>query len=285
MTELALDEIADDRLGPLTIRCGVGLTVLVADQRATLGRLLDIAAGARRPRRGRASLDGEDLYTSPEARRKLGALLAEEALPPRASVRESAQLALALRKPGADAEALLVEWGLGPLLGANPERLRAEQRRAVALCLALATPHAAALVLCDPLALASLLDPARIRDACWRAATRAVVVVGTTALEDAAALGGELELILRGRLAEAGPYARGLAHEALVRSGHSAQLAELLRADPDLEVSFDAARCPRELFVRGATQARICERVLEVVRQEGLALDALSPIMRLGALP
>jgi ABC-type uncharacterized transport system YnjBCD ATPase subunit len=284
LTELALDEIVDDRLGPFTLRRGVGLTVIVGDQRAALARLIEIAAGARRPRRGSARLDNEEIHRSPEARAKLGALLAEEALPPRASVGESAQLALGLRKPGAEADAALDEWGLARLRGESPERLGAEELRAVALCLALAAPHAAAIVLFDPLGLAAKLGHARIRDACWRAAERAVVIVCTTLLDDAAALGGELVLVLGGRVTDATLYARGLAREALVRSADSSRLAECLRADAELEVSFDAARSPRELFVRGASQALISERVLRAVREEGLALDALSPINRLGAL-
>jgi ABC-type thiamine transport system ATPase subunit len=283
LTQFELEGVEDDRLGPLTLRPGPGLTIVVSDELEPLARLLGVASGVRRPRRGSARLDGVNVRSSPRARRRLAALLAEEELVPSRSVGEAAQLAWDLRGVAGSAEACLREWGLGGLITTEPRRLLPERRRAVALALALGAP-AALVVLHDPLALAPLLGHAKIRDACWRAAESAVVLVGTPSFDDAKELGGELALLTRGRLApaiSAAPWPR----EVLVRCAESARLAELLRADAELEVGFDAARTARELFVRGPSHARVAERVLRVARDAELSVDALAPLGEKTGLP
>jgi ABC-type multidrug transport system ATPase subunit len=277
MSELELEDLLDDGLGPLDLRFGPGLNVCLADSVMMLARLVELASGARTPRRGRALYARANLRESPEARRKMACLRSEEALPAAANVRDSLAIVLGLRGSQASPDALLDEWGLGVYARSAPDRLRNDERRALQLAVCLSGIGTSLILLHDPLALAPRLSRRRMLARCAELSREQTLLITTDSLPDAIAFGGRAYLFERGRVSNFVGLALHRVGESLrVRSMEAKRLAEALGAESCLHVRFDAHASKSELSVSGETLASLATSVARVASEQRIAVESLS---------
>ena len=282
MTRLELHQLSDEGFGPLSLTFEAGLWVMLGDSSGALGRVLEIASGMRRARKGRALLDGEDVFESARARRKLASLLPSEALLPAPRLRESLELAAELRGASLNGAELLERSGLARFADLAPERLAPAVARAVALCFALAQKSPSALLLHDPFSLHAWLPKELVLAHCRALAERACVLITTTRLEDAIALGGTSCRLEQGRMIPNVGLAKGPAEASMlvVRSPDAQRLSLLLAEHAAVHgVVYDEQRSPRELMVRGADLPTLARSLCEVARSEQLVLEAFAPLV------
>jgi ABC-2 type transport system ATP-binding protein len=278
LSTLSFVNVSARRWGPLNASLSSGLHVIVSDDPLALADLVEVASGMASAR-GSVFLDGADVAESPAARRRIASLQAREILLPARTTSES--VALALEAYGAaPKDDLLARAGLARLAELAPEALGHAARRAIAFTVALEVTALDALVLYDPLALETQLPREHIVSACRERAERAVVIVATPQLDDAAAFGGALFVIAGGRLCPSASLTGAVSHDTnlMVRSLDAARLTDLLRADATLSVHFDAQRSKHEFFVRGADVTSTARIVLSTAWQNGLELTAISPV-------
>ncbi len=200
MTELVLSQASAGALLHAEWRFGPGTSVVLGDDSRALSALVGVASGSETPERGRVLLDGASLEFAPAARRKVASLLAEEALPPARTVELCVTRILAARGDQRDARAVLAGFGLERWGGRRPSDLDWDERRSLALSLALGHERARAFVLYEPLA-TSGVAATRVHDELERAARGgAVVLLFTTSVDSALALGGPTVWLERGVL-------------------------------------------------------------------------------------
>jgi ABC-type multidrug transport system ATPase subunit len=154
-----------------------GMYRLWGDDPTALGPILECAIGTRLPERGTLTIDGVNPATTPQLRGEIGSLLPEEpTLPPgRVSVRMS-QLQQLRGGPPSTALELLQTIGGGHLGDRLCQDLTANERRIVALALALALQAPKLVVLHTPFAIAGI-DRRRVCDRLVVLAQRGVVVL------------------------------------------------------------------------------------------------------------
>jgi ABC-type taurine transport system ATPase subunit len=250
-----------------------GRYVVLGSEREPQVALVAVLSGAEQPKRGLVRLDGRSPSASPEARRKVAALLGEEALPPANTVHDSVAKALAARGGRAsDAAGVLADAGLEPLAKVPPNRLAPREMRSVALALALA--HEAELfVLHEPLT--TLVAAAFVVARLDQHATRgALIVTCTTSPADASVLGGQWLSLEQGRLRAperttvrlgAGPW-----QQVLVETPDARTLSQLLLDSPH-GLSTELVS-PDALSVVGPALDTTVQALLELARHHGLEL-------------
>lgn len=282
MTRLELSRVADAGLGPISVRFEAGLWVLLCDPSESSTRLFEIAAGARRARRGQALLEGRDVFESPSARRKMATLLPIETLLPAPRVSESLELSAQLRGVSLNGARLLADSGLARFADLAPERLGPVEQRAIALLFSLALDSTEALLLYDPFSLHALVPKERVLARCRALSERACVLVATPRLADAIALGGATGRLERGYflphvgVRQSPASACGL----LVRSDQAERLCDLMRRHSAVQsVHFDEQRSTRELLLRGVDLPSLARALGEVAHAEHVALEALTPLV------
>lgn len=274
MTELTFTGVADQWLGPLTLRLPSGLHVLTGDA-PPLGRLVEIASAFRRPRKGVVTLGNVSVAAS-SLRRRLAVLLPQEELVAARTVVEAVGVASSMRGLPGSAAGLLENAGLQSLAGHDPRLLDSPTRRAVALALALADTPAEALVLYDPLTVSPLLQRPFIVESCLTHAATKPVLIATPHLEDALLLGGTQLTLARGMLVL--PQTDALAPTVVLtlRSNEARQLASLLVGEPGvLGVTFDEQRSPFELVVRSSDAEAIAESVTRVAVEHAIPISSM----------
>jgi len=145
-----------------------GRYVVLSSEREPLADLVAVLCGREPPRQGQVLVDGAAPAASPALRRRLAALLPDEALPPAKTVSQSLEKALAARGASSGAAASLLEdAGLARLAALAPAALGARATRSVALALALAHSSAELFALHEPLA--TLVSPSFVLAVCWPA--------------------------------------------------------------------------------------------------------------------
>jgi ABC-type sulfate/molybdate transport systems ATPase subunit len=220
LATLAVDLTLPLRAFELGLTLEVGGTVaLVGPSGAGKTSALLAIAGLARPSAGRIAL-GDDVWFDaarrvfrPPDERRVGFVFQEYALFPHMTVREN--VAYGGRGGGARVDELLVRFRIAELAGARPEELSGGERQRVALARALAR---------DPGVL--LLDePLAALDASTRSAVRAELqellrelalptLLVTHDYEDAAALAGDVGVVVAGRLRQLGSPRELVAHPA-----------------------------------------------------------------------
>ena len=264
-------------LGPLRsadLDLTPGRYVVLGSEREPQVALVALLTGTEPPQRGLALLDGHSPSTSPETRRKVAALLGEEALPPAKTVHHSVAKALAARSGNASAAAgLLADAGLAPLAEVAPNRLGPRETRSVALALALAHDTAELLALHEPLTtlLAAAFVLARLEQ---HTARGAIVLSCTTSPADASVLGGQWLCVEQGRLRAqertaprlgAGPW-----QQVLVETPDARTLSQLLLDSPHgLATEVVSSE---SLKVIGPALDVTVQQLLELARHHGLEL-------------
>lgn len=254
-----------------------GRYVVLGSEREPQVALVALLTGAEQPKRGLALLDGRPPSASPEARRKVAALLGEETLPPAKTVQQSVARALAARGGSASAAAgLLADAGLAPLAEIAPHRLGPRETRSVALALALAHDTAELFALHEPLT--TLLAAAFVLTRLDQHTARgAIVLTCTTSPADAGVLGGQWLCVEQGRLRAqertslrlgAGPW-----QQVLVETPDARALSQLL-ADSQHGLSTELVS-PHALKVVGPALDITVQELMELAHQHGLELSRI----------
>jgi ABC-type sulfate/molybdate transport systems ATPase subunit len=254
----------------------------------TATRILAAIAGLRPPERGKITIDGVAPDSAPALRRAIGSLFATEAALPAGSVADGMDALLQLRgTPHTAAVECLRVVGATHLHPRLAETLSADERRGVALALALASERPRVLALDSPLAI-NCVDTGRVRERLRSLKGQCVIVIITASHRDYADLGA-LEVRLRdNRMLYPQPAAQAnhpqnsdIAFSAAPISGalefdlvtsDAARLAAALLNDPDFKhVEVLAAQ-----RLRGTASCRTAAaRLLEHALSQGVQLLAV----------
>lgn len=255
-----------------------GRYVALSNEREPLSDLTTVLSGAEPPRNGRVLLDGASPAASPELRKKLASLLADETLPPTPTVRQSVAQVLAAR--GADpsrAASVLEGAELSRFVDVPTAALGARETRSVALALALAHESAELFSLHEPLA--TLLSPALVLSRLDQHTARgALIVAATTSPADATLLGGAWLCIELGRVrATPGPTPRlgaGPWQQVLVESPDARTLVQLLHDSPQ-GLSSELSASGQSLKIVGAALDVTVQEVARLARAHGIEITRI----------
>lgn len=243
--------------------------------------LICALSGAERLRRGKVTLDGVVVGKSPAARRSVASLLAEEPVLGTASVASLATQALQLAGETTTAELALALVGAEDLATRSHATLSQDQRRWVALGIALARTSAKVLALQDPQWACPASKVDRVFTALQQAADTRVVVVATADAEVASRLGGVHYLMRAGVIAGTATSARALAAWALdgvevcLQTVAPAQVCALLSQSEEVTAALFDARSG-EVSLRGRSLEALCEEITRVFHNNRLELRALT---------
>jgi len=255
-----------------------GRYVALSNEAEPLGDLALVLAGKEPPRSGRVFLDGGAPASTPGLRRKIGALFADEALPPSNSVQSSITKVLTARGTNASAAAtVLGDAGLAHLAEVSPDALGPREERSVALALALSHDSAELFVLHEPLAtsIAPSFVLSRLDD---HTARGAIVLATTTSPADATTLGGAWLCMELGRIrATPGPTPRlgtGPWQQVLVETNDARALSQLLHDSPH-GLSTELGSSPQALKITGPALDITVQEVVSIARQHGLEIHRI----------
>jgi ABC-type thiamine transport system ATPase subunit len=286
MTRIVLNAVSDGPLLGVSVELVPGITVILGADSSALARMIELCTGVRSPARGLLLVDGERIDDRPLRRKLVASLLEDEALPEARDVSGALSLALRARDDRRGAAQLLEEYELTHLGSEHPGRLRAGERRALGLALALSHERADILALYEPFAAGTRLPPDRVKAALEAAAARgAVVIVCTRELDDARRIGGNVLVLDQSGLAElAGtsmpPDAVSL--ELRVKSDRPRDLVAALASDEAVSaVRFDERSSVGEIEVSG----RDIEVAASAVSRHAVALGVSVSEIRFGAPP
>jgi molybdate transport system ATP-binding protein len=184
-----------------------GTVALVGPSGSGKTSTLRVLAGLAAPRRGRVALDGEPWLDTasrlslPPDRRRVGLVFQDYALFPHLDVRSN----IAFGAGGRPVDSLLERFRVAHLASAHPHELSGGERQRVALARALARDPAV-LLLDEPLAALDAHTKAEVRhelaELLGELALPTLLV--THDYEDAAALAGEVGVLVEGRLRQLG---------------------------------------------------------------------------------
>jgi len=264
--------------GPLTAasaRLTGGTYVALGRAQDGAAALIELSAGIVRPSSGQVFLDGKAPFADPETRRRIGALGAEERLPPAKTVALALGSLLRAREDTRSAGEILDQFGLSWLLSRRPSSLILRETRAVALALALSQREPLLLALFEPLSLDGIIQEGSLRESVARCSGAGAVVLTTASrLEDAATIEGTLSVLERGTWLGASAARAPTETVALrVRSADATRLARALAAKD--EISALEAASPRELIVHGNDPERVAAHVLTSAKEAAITIEAL----------
>lgn len=253
VARLTLDSVWSPPLRNLCLDLNTGLHVVVGCNTDGAATLVDLCAGVLAPRRGRVVYEGREPHSSHQLRRQTASLLANE--------------------PGAPGEPPSGWWrrvvsqrSSAPVSNEPPSlatassfgSLHLDQRRQLALELALSHPAPAVVALHDPLSVPGDVTLSKRAERIAELARSAVVVVTASALHHARMLGGQVYALERGVIARRPPSAwpaaltPGLPVTLRVDCDSPRRLLARLATEPCVELAhYDAKREPRRLQIRG----------------------------------
>ncbi len=270
-------------------RTGV-LAILGAPKDGT-SLLLDVIDGSARPSAGRVRV----LDTTPEgARARLARVTLDAPLPEELTVEEVANVAGVLRgEPGLSAAERLGALGLGTLARRRVRSLTTEERRAVALALALTGTKTEVILVEEPLASLDPTAPRLVVDLLRRRSMTASVVVTTGSARDAARLADRIGVLTGGVLLPLAPVdlqqaafaPQGMASMRVVVSPASgkagaAALAGILGADASVmrvETTAYAAGAAVALTVTGDDAGRLARALTHAIAAAGVDVELIEP--------
>ena len=274
MSALSFDIVSHAELVSVSAVFTPGTHVVLGSERDGTHTLVSLAAGMTVSGVGRVLLNGAAPGSSSAARRSIGSLCADEALPPARTVHDAVALALRARADARSVTSVLGAAGLTRLAARRSNDLSARETRAVALALALCHPKPSLLALHEPLSLVDLVREELILEALSEAAEHGVIVLVTAGrVADATRLGGTAHGLERGIwLAEAHARTHALGGTLRVQTPDPRRLAARLAEAPDVEgVTWAGAH---ELLVRGSDLERVAHSVVSNARAEGIRIQA-----------
>jgi ABC-2 type transport system ATP-binding protein len=273
VSSVALAGVFSPPLNGTSIELDAGLHVVLGTELDGTAELVALVAGVAAPRRGRVSVAGQDPRSTPALRRRIGALLATEELPPGTTVSAALGLSLRARADRRGADELLASAGLPKWGPRRTDSLSTTDRRRIALALALSITDRAVLALHEPL-VAAASERARVREQiAERAAAGACVLATTASPRDADDLGGTLLLLERGRFVRrpgeplATELSPGTPPVLRVRTADPRRLAAELAGDPALTRLEYSAGPESELCVHGPDPDALALAVARAARR------------------
>lgn len=259
-----------------------GVYVLLGDEPATLSQLFELMLGKSAPQRGEVRVNGADPSRAPAIRRRVGSLLWQEELPGGARVLDSVRSLLEIHgmsdAGGELATAALQRLELEHLGTKPPAALNSDERRGVALAVALALPQPLLLTLASPLSVRCAdrqATLARLREL----RKHAVILVATTDAAEAAHCDGLCLLFSAGRIV--GRVERpdvppaGATASLWVTSSDSGRLTRLLAAEPAV-ARFEAPLGCESVVIHGSDLTALSRTLLRVAHEHDIELLSLS---------
>ena len=284
MTVLELRHVGAGPLAHADVALPAGHHVFLGRPSDGTTALVGVAAGVHRPRRGRVLVAGREPWTSPKARRHIGALLEHEQLPAGRTVSDGVRAALLLRGDTADVKDVLSRleiesWGHRRISALSPQ-----ETRAVALALALSIRDAALLALHEPLSDLGGLDRSVVlRELEWFGRQHTCVLCTSASARDAALISDSVFLLDRGRIARrlAAPggvdLTPGTQAELAVRVSDARPLLRRLPRDPEVTaIRWDEQAAPHEILVRGPDASRVSLAVLRAARAASCRVESIA---------
>jgi ABC-type molybdate transport system ATPase subunit len=259
-----------------------GRYVVLSNEAEPLRDFVAVAAGRRAPSSGHVLLDGAAPAVAPDARRRIAALFADEALPPAHSMESSVERALAARADqGRSASRLLADSGLSHLAGQAPRTLGARETRSVALALALSHESASFFVLHEPLT--TLLASSYVLEALDRHTARGAIVLSTTSSSaDANLLGGSWLCVEFGMLRATPGVTSRLGNgpwQQLVVEAADARALSLLLHDSPLGLTTELSAPAAQLKVTGPSLDETVREIITIARERGIEITRIEPAL------
>lgn len=277
MSTLRLKRVKDGALDRVDLELGAGIAAVLAEPLSGGSELVAVSAGWDRPQRGLVLVDGADPFRSPDVRRKVGSLLADERAPMAPTVGAAVARVLSTRGDSRTAEQVLESGGLGSFSARLPSSLSPREARSLALALALAHPEPALLALHEPLAAG--LDPDLVLRALGEHARRgAVVLAVTSSRRDAELLAGRVRVLQRGRFI-GDLAAPGLqpALPTVVGTSDPRALSAALAAEPAVtSVVWDEGGHAGQLTVHGTDRSEVSLAILRASRSSGAVIHSIT---------
>jgi ABC-type multidrug transport system ATPase subunit len=282
---LVLSGVFAPPLNGATVTLGPGLHVVLGTELDGTREIVALVAGLSAPRRGSVRISEKDPRSAPALRRRTGSLLAEESLPPRATVSGALALALRARNDAKKPAQVLEESGLSPWSERRADSLSAAERRRLALALALSLPEPTLLALYEPLAAAGS-ERERVAELLAERATSGTCVLAVTASpRDASDLGGSVLLLERGRFVRrpeqplALHLAPGTVPEIRVRSSEARGLAAELAKDAAVTRLIRTEESRSELLVGGPDAELVALAIARASQRAGAPVLALQSVL------
>jgi ABC-type multidrug transport system ATPase subunit len=284
MTVLQLCQVGAGPLTHVDVALPPGHHVFLGRPSDGTTALVEVAAGTLRPRRGRVLVAGEQPWSAPAIRRRIGALLQHEQLPPGRTVSDGVAAALQLRNDTATVEDVLGRLRLESWGKRRSADLSPADTRAIALALALSIRDAALLILHEPLSHLGGLDRNDVLRELRQFGQRDTCVVCTCAsARDAALISDSVFLLERGRIARrllapgGVDLTPGSPIELAIRLSDARPLLQRLTQDPDVTaIRWDESAAPREILVRGPDASRVSLATLRAVRAAGCRVESIA---------
>ena len=131
MTSLTLRNVSEWPLVGLTWTAEVGMHVVLSDSTEFVSTFVEVITGLCRPKAGVVRVDAIDPNRSPQTRRRIASVLANERILESRSVIESLRLEYALRQVDFEPTGVLSAWQLESLSSRDPSSLRTAEHRAL----------------------------------------------------------------------------------------------------------------------------------------------------------
>jgi ABC-type multidrug transport system ATPase subunit len=268
-------------LNGASITLGPGLHVVLGTDLDGTRELVALLAGVSTPRRGSVRVSEKDPRSVPAIRRRIGALLAEESLPPALTVSRALGLALGARNDPQKPEQLLEEAKLSAWAGRRTDSLAPAEQRRLALLLAVSLRGPAGRALYEPLPVAGN-ERERVTELLAKRADGGTVVLAATASpRDASELGGSVLLLERGRFVRhpeqplAVNLAPGTPPQVRIRCSDARRLAAELAKDPAVTSLHCSEEPGSELLVSGPNPDVLALSIARAVQGSEVAVLAL----------
>lgn len=267
----------------VSLELGPGLHGILGQTQDGTRALVELAIGSFAPQGGQIRVLGAAPHHSPETRKQIASLLAEEPLGGGATVESS--LAEPLDPLGFSAKRALEMAGLGGWAKRRPSELANGERRSVALAIALAHPSPKLVAVFEPFVdlpgLPSEWVEQRLRDLAQSGACVLVVSRRDRMIQRS---GGSILRLASGRIQEtlrAAPPSPGEAGPStfLVRSALAQELAQaLLHREEVTQVVVSSGNPPREIQVTGPDAEALALQLLQLAETHGIPLEAIIPL-------
>lgn len=238
-----------------------------------------LASGMTQPEHGRVTLDGSDVFRSPELRAQSACLTLEPWLPNVGTVRDALLQLQAIHAPQRLSDApddCLDRFGFAHLAKRTTSSLDRVERRAAVLCLALGLRNPRLLMLADPWGIQGI-DRRALHAALVDASHSAIVLVTADRQHVAVELGAHTTVFASGRMLEAG-HGSALSSSAFgcfrVTCSQPRELLAALVSLPEV-LTVQAPINAGTLEVSGVNPEALSLALMRTALNAGIAIDHL----------